>query len=207
MGNNYAKRVVRPQKEIGSKEFSQLWSQYAEPGGKRISSKNANKFLKDFVVAVKIKYDPFLAKELLRQGDPTMTGFLDEDQFSNLFFATTQFAAKQEFNLSASLAAKQRKLNKETDRDAGSGSTPSSPGGKKSPNRVHPTEPLVKSKKKAKQIEILEFDARSDLSSHLASEFEDSITSNAKSDLTGSHSLPIFSDRIEKSRVDIVIHT
>jgi len=162
MGNtNYAKRLIRPQKEIGSKEFSLLWIKYAEPGGKRISSKNAKKFLKDFVVAVKIKYDPVLAKELLRQGDPTMTGFLDEDQFANLFFATTQIATKQELFLSASLGAKQRKLNKETDRDAGSGSTPSSPGetGAVKKNHQHHNqltnqnqqnqtiEPIVKAKK------------------------------------------------------------
>jgi len=154
MGNtNYAKRLIgKEKKEIGSKEFSLLWVKYAEPSGKRISSKNAKKFLKDFVVAVKIKYDPVLAKELLKQGDPTMTGFLDEDQFANLFFATTQFCSKQEEYLSASLMAKQRKLHKETDRDAGSGSTPSVPDtGKKPPQRNQTESIIIKAKKKIKK--------------------------------------------------------
>jgi len=93
-----------------------------------------------------------------------------------------------------------KKIDKENDRDAGSGSTPSTPKvEKKTVGRRTYTEPplVIKPPKPQKMIEI-EVDARSDLS-NLASEFEDSITSNAKSDLTGSHSHPNFLI-IEKNR-------
>jgi hypothetical protein len=241
MGNNstnYAKRVIRHQKVIGRKEFSLLWHKYSEPGGKRISSKNAKKFLKDFVDAVKIKYDPLLAKKLLSEGDPTMTGYLDEEQFTNLFFNTTQIAAKHELYLSASLAARQKKLLKENDRDAGSGSLPSSiplenhnhenhntannNNNNNSNNfcksiRTHlPHNPtpnnaiiiLPKERPKRrfikKPIELFEVDAISDISSHFASEYEDS---NALSDLTGSHSLLQLGDRIELPSIDLFTHS
>jgi len=173
---------------IGSKDFELLWQKYAEPGGKKISRKNAKKFLKDFVVAIKVKYDPELAQELIRECDPTQSGWLDEDQFASLFFASTKVAEKHELYLTASLAERQRKINKEVDRDAGSGSTPSSP------HRIEIRVEKVSQKKqrrKEKDVHESASDARSEISSPRGSEHEDSVNSNAKSDLTGSASHPL----------------
>eukprot|EP01124_Arcella_intermedia_P024558 TRINITY_DN4164_c0_g1_i1.p1 TRINITY_DN4164_c0_g1~~TRINITY_DN4164_c0_g1_i1.p1 ORF type:complete len:229 (+),score=32.18 TRINITY_DN4164_c0_g1_i1:29-715(+) len=225
MGNNYAKRLgIRPQKVIGSKDFQLLWSKYAEDGGKKISRKNAKKFLKDFVVAVKVKYDPELASELIRDCDPMHTGWLDEDQFASLFFASTRATAHlNELHLTASLAEKQRKINKEVDRDAGSGSAPSAEGPPKIEIRIEKAPTILSEKKKKhdtlppqqqpQQLQLQQtpqpqqrppkHDSVSDAKSELTqnSECEDSINSNAKSDLTGSAShvfLP--TDRFDRPR-------
>jgi len=197
LGNNntnYTKRLIRHQKVIGRKEFRLLWSKYAEPGGKRISSKNAKKFLKDFVIAVKIKYDPQEAKRLLLEGDPMMTGFIDEDQFTNLFIATTKIFAKHDLYLSASLAGRQKKILKENDRDAGSGSVPSSHIDTK---QVRPHSEIIiqRPSQKQKQPEVeIEVEA----SHHLVmSELDDS---NAKSDLSYSFSVLTVEKNLENSQ-------
>lgn len=92
MGNNYVKQLgIKPEKEIGTRDFKGLWTKYAEREDKyaKISRRNALKFLKDFAEAVKVKYEPEVAKALIMECDPTSSGWLDKNQFASLFFAST----------------------------------------------------------------------------------------------------------------------
>eukprot|EP01125_Pyxidicula_operculata_P006254 TRINITY_DN2171_c0_g1_i2.p1 TRINITY_DN2171_c0_g1~~TRINITY_DN2171_c0_g1_i2.p1 ORF type:complete len:287 (-),score=54.54 TRINITY_DN2171_c0_g1_i2:262-1053(-) len=176
MGNNYVKQLgIKPQKEIGSRDFRTLWMKYAEPGGKKISRKNAKKFLKDFVAAIKVKYEPAMCRKLFQECDPTNSGWLDEDQFANLFFASAKASlhhqsAETEIILTASLVEKKKKLTK-TGKDAGSGSSP----GRHSADKI----PFIFPRRDKISIQEEASDAKSDITSRSLNDDD-----NAKSDLS-----------------------
>lgn len=98
MGNtNACKQLqITPTRTIGTKELDALWAGYAKAGETRLPYGQALKFLSQFAQAVGVPYSKATGKKWLETLDPWNSGYLDYNQFKDLFVKAIK--EMEEFN-------------------------------------------------------------------------------------------------------------